>query len=409
MGQGEEVRIVAKLDTTDITNGVDRAEGAARRMKQVWEQSTALGFPGTGGGGAGGSGGAGGGSSSVSAAGAAAGQSYLDGFLSRFLLRDAIMTALRGLSDIFAQVGKDLGELTGTNLNFSFKGFMDKIGDSIAQVLQQIKSIRDAVISNSERNIQKIQFSEDQRIQMDRYKKDPLTFNRSSADVEKQIEVVQEQEAKAEINNQKLKILQANAAADPSQMTFLQSMTGNLPEGQGANITDEALKNIKKDNAERLKQLNEELAIAKRKEEIQKTDATGWAEFVDRADREDKAEDKRQAAAADRAAKKEAADKKRAAAAAERKKKNNEEHADAQTILSDEAAERSGNKDLSFTRGQLDHQRATSAVAINGGLFGRNDSAATLVQHAATQINLLREISNELKATRKEKSDLTLL
>lgn len=401
----DEIRIVAKLDTTDITNGVQRTERAAREMKQVWEQSTAVGFP----------------VDQISdklkdgvpwgQLGESAGKSFFSGFLGKLLLRDAIYGLIAGISQALKTAGGDLANASGDN--GPQPGVWAQAGHVISNWTENIFTpIRDSAVAGIGNEISR----ENSAREMDRVltaaRENPKGLTKTST-LEDQLSQVQD----AREANQR----------DYNNHRLGAAMTGNLnsdeagrlkanfePQERHLAAMEQGLKELVSIGRERDKKEGKSSAAAHDKtrrdseealEHARSEERVGAANAAKAAAKKAAAEEK----AAKAAAKKAAAEEKRAEALAARIAKNHQQHANAQTIAGDEAAERSGNKELSFDRSQLEHQHATAAVRINGGLFGKNDSAATLVQHAATQVQLLRTIAEELKQTRKNQSDLTLL
>jgi hypothetical protein len=372
-----EIVVQAVLDTTDLAvGGVARAEEAGRRIKQVLEEQTAV-------------------SPAIAdQAGQDAGQNFLNGILKRMLLRDVIRTAISGLGDIFVNAGQTLGELLGTNIDLSLKGTFARLGDSLGFLIaSHFKTTQDAAIETSQENIEKIKSDEKHRIEMDQFKENPLTFNKSSKQIEQEIEAVREAEAQAKIKYEASKELGLKL----SEGKGVYGAAGALAAGFSKVDAENELKVSTKNNAEKLKDLDEQLAIAKKKEELLKQIQKDWDEETKQADREAKEKDKKKwENIIDTAFKQREIDKKI------------QEQGVAKEIASEEVQKRGAEADLSFSRHELDKSTATSAVSIRGGLFGRNDSAAALVQHAAQQVNILRSIDQKIGALRQQSQELTL-
>lgn len=401
----DEIRIVAKLDTTDITNGVQRTERAAREMKQVWEQSTAVGFP-------------------VDQIGDKlkdgvpwgqlgqnAGKSFFDGFLGKLLLRDAIYGLISGVMQSFKTLTGDLANASGDN--GPQPGVWAQAGHVLSNWTENIFTpIRDSSVAGVGNEMSREAAARNMDRVLTAARENPKGVGKTSV-LEDQLSEIQDQR---DANRKDYENHRLGAA-----------MTGNLNSDEAGRLKanfepqerylaamEQGLKELVSIGRERDKKEGKSSAAAHDKTRRDEETALEHSRSEERTEVANAAKAAAKRAAADEKAakaaeKKAAADEKRAAALAARISKNHQQHANAQTIAGDEAAERSGDKELSFDRGQLEHQRATSAVRINGGLYGRNDSAATLVQHAAAQVQLLRMIAEELKQTRKNQSDLTLL
>ena len=372
MAGNEEVRIVAVLDNTDVDSGVQRVENATRRMKQAVESS----MNDTG---------------AASGAGADMARQFSNSFIKRLVIRDAIYGMLRGLSAVAGDVAADIAVAFGAAVPKGgfLAGFEKWIGDGIFRFMEQVRP--DAAYRNPllaadtatrERTIAQLQADETQRFRNELYKEDPRTFGKSSATVNDQINILNEQLTEAKINNQRYHEFRSHGGGERG--------------ANGMNITDEALALIEEDTKKRLKQADFELAIAKEKERMIASEEKHDESAEAKKERAAAAEEKRAKAKADHDAKHEAA-----------VEKNHKEHEIAAEQL--EIHRKGPSSDLEFTKKELAHERATSAVVINGGLYGRNDANAALVQHAAQQVSLLRSIDSEIKELRKERSDLTLL
>lgn len=434
----EEIRVIADLDTSLFEAGVRRIQTAVPKIREKIDDATKP-LPGK-----------------PESDGEKVGQAFSTGFIRKLVIRDAIYSVIAGIAEALKSAEANLNKLTGADINISI---WKKLGDIIVGIAESIGSINKLVVDKAKANISEITADEGARLNLERFKHNPRLLKESSDDLEAEIERLTAKQAADKINNQQLHINKANAIAesaaamaaappdndpgfkfnryaegarDPSKPPLLSpAELGAKPDEyffkEGANISDASLPEIQArdakalDNALALREIAKQRDVLAHKDLLAKNkEAQAPANLVMAAaigaDKRKKIADKKAAqdakkAAADqkRADAKALADKKRSDAQSARVQKNHQEHANADKIARDEAAAKSGNKELSYDREQLDHQRATSAVRIGGGLFGRNDSAALLVQHAATQIMLLRSIDAELKQTRKNQSDLTLL
>lgn len=440
----EEIRVIADLDTSLFEAGVRRTNTAIPKIREKIEDATKI-PPSIG-----------------EDAGEKIGNSFSKGFIRKLVIRDAIYSVISGIGEALKSAEASLNKLTGADVNLSI---WKSLGDIITGIAESTKTISNLVISKAQGNISEITADERARLDLERYKHNPQLLKESSADLEADIERATAKQAADKINNQQLHINKAKAMAasqaamspgagddapgfkfnryanagpdnsDPAHRPIgyglspleLAAKPDSFFATEGANITDSELPLENARDDKKIANAKALLEISKERDKLDKKDLTAhnkeaqldanlaMAGYIGSdkakkiADKKAAADAKKAAAAQKRADAKTLADRKRADALAARIKKNHEEHADAAKITEDEASARRGGKELSFDREQLEHQRATSAVRINGGLFGKNDSAATLVQHAATQISLLRSIDNELKQTRQDKSDLTLL
>lgn len=398
----DEIRIVAKLDTTDVVNGVKRTEQAAREMKQVWDDSWASlqlegpmegklwdDIP-----------------KVARTKGEESGKNFLDGFLGKLLLRDAIYGLISGATEALKTALGDINFAVGNTK--PAEGIWAGIGHNIFEGVEAIApELKDSQTATTQAEIAR----EESARNMDRIiragRDDPSSLQPTSS-IENQLSGIMDQREahQKDYDNKRLGYSEAGATANDMaglkaafepQEKYFASMEASLKEL--LSMSKERDKKEGKSSAaktDKTRRDEEEAMEHARAEERQ--DVVAKTKAAEHAKKLQDAEQKREDAKT-----------KREAAEAARLKKNHQQHANAQTIQGDELAARGANTDLEFTRGQLDHQKATSAVRIGGGLFGRNDSAATLVQHAATQISLLRSIDNELKQTRQNQSELTLL
>lgn len=404
----DEIRIVAKLDTTDVVNGVKRTEQAAREMKQVWEESTALGFP----------------VDRIESdfdkittvaadAGEKAGKGFFDGFLGKLLIRDAIHQLIAGVQEVFKEVQKGMEQAIGAGDGSTFS-IWKSIASFIRGGISGIPGVQRLEDGHQDAGIRSINSQEQRRQTLDRIKEDPSSLKESSASIAEQLEDLDKRMSDDKKANLLFHQREAVGAghepgdlADPafksateantSQRAFLAELMSVAKENERKSSASDAAEGRKHAAATDKTRRDEETALEHSRSE-DREDAAKKAKTAAAAEKREEAEQKRAEAKA-----------KRDAAAAAHVARNRQQHANAQTISGDEAEEKTATKSLEFDRTQLEHQKATSAVRIGGGLFGRNDSAATLVQHAATQISLLRSIDNELKQTRQNQSDLTLL
>ncbi|HZZ57884.1 MAG TPA: hypothetical protein VFE31_08635, partial [Opitutaceae bacterium] len=320
------------------------------------------------------------------------------GFISRLVLRDALYAAFRGLGDIVQETGKKLGELLGMNLDLSIGGMWKWIGDKFANNLTGIPGIRGLLDRQADQNMAKLRTDEQQRIQLERWKADPATFGKSSADVEREIEALHAAQLDVALKHQQYNKNRAAEAVRDNPANYgsayerfkaSQEPRPTLPNDGG--INDEVLATITKQNEERMKILEAELAIAREKERIQKEDQRGVTEFQKSAAEADKSREQRDVAH-------------------ERLiERNHREHLLETEATEAQAARGPAERDLRLSEHLLSRESATSAVVVHGAIYGRNDSAAALVQHAQQQLSVLRGIENKLEQIRREKSELTLL
>lgn len=394
MADEGEVRIVAKLDTTDITSGVDRIAGAGRRMKQVWEETTQLSFP----------------RDQVKEqfsqietiareAGPRVGKSFFDGFLGKLLLRDAIYSIIRGMQEVFKEVTQGLDQLSGESGRRSWS-LWSSIADSIKATISTIPALGSAQQGLLGANIGNINSQELQRQTLDRIKQDPTILKESTDSLSDQIEELDRQAAEDRKNN--------------ARYNFNFAQTGEQGGSPGfSDINNTKLAERDKQRATSRSFLEELLSVAKERDRKSATEAGEQGRKEEEA--QAKAKESTQTANDFMAGQVREFYAKQAKAQAEAEKKAEahqrrvEEHAMADTVTADEASRGRATKDLEETRREISKQHATSAVSINGGVFGRSDAAAALVQHASQQVSLLRSIDAEIKLLRHEKSDMTLL
>lgn len=377
---GEEVRIVAVLDTSDVDNGVDRVNRAAKRMKQVVEDSTK---PDT---------------AKAEQAGEALGESLSKGFIKRLIIRDAVYSVIRGIGSAIQEAKKDLEGLAGVQpINLSL---WKSLGDTIAGMALHLDSIRNAVIGHGESELAEINADENARKDLVRFRRDPNLLKSSAEGLDERLE--QQISAQAELHRRNARQhIFAAQAGDPNA-------TFDGIDGFGADILDRDLPRLDRQAEKAQAYTRELIAIAKQRDRAASTQgrhdaAAGFRSMksVTEAGVFMSGEERKEESNAEKAAlRKEKKDEAHA--------RKVEQHHDSEKIAADELSRHGATKDLDFTRQQLEHQHATSAVRIGGQMFGRNDSAAALVQHASQQVSLLRSIDSEIKMLRKEKSDLTL-
>lgn len=374
-----EVKVVATLDTSDVDNGVVRISEAARRINRVINDSIQAD------------------SSKAEEAGEDLGDLLSKGFIKRLVIRDAIYTVIRGLGTAIEEAKKDLEGLAGVQpINLSlWKVF----GDQIADMALHLSGIQNSIKGHGESSLREINADEEDRKALVRFKRDPNLLKLSGEDLDTRLENQIEQQAENHRNNARQHIFAAASQdVNATSGTFM----------GGANILDNQLAGLDRRSEKDQAYTRELIAIAKQRDRegeakgrrdekaafhsIKSVEEAGI--FMAGEERKDEAKSEK---AAEAKAKRDAAHQRKV-----------EEHQDSEKIAADELNRHGATKDLDFTRRQLEHQHATSAVSINGSLFGRNDSAAALVQHASQQVSLLRSIDSEIKMLRKEKSDLTL-
>lgn len=390
----EEVRIVAKFDDTDITNGVRRSEQAAREMKQVWEQSTAVGFvrpydmeqrtqeqldamkdwP------------------AFAKSGGDAGDSFMKGFLGKLLLRDAIYGLISGVMSAINTAMDDLNKAVGDKT--PHEGFWKNVGHLMSFTTRMaLPSINNSDIAETGADIAK----ENALRQMDEIvthaREDPSNLRATSA-YQAQLDSVLEQRKQNQENyNRQRMVLAESGQDDPNALTGLRN--NFEPQDRYLGQMESHLRELVSLGKSRDNKLNEEAKAASEKDFRDRNKAIDDADHARGLQREADIKDKR---AADAAAK-----------LADRVRKNRRAHEITGILAGDEKTETKDEKDLRFTEEEIKKHKATSAVVINGGVFGRSDSVGALVSHAQQTVTELRGIRAEITALRKEKSDLTLL
>ena len=390
----EEVRIVAKFDDTDIQNGVRRTEQAAREMKQVWEQSTAVGFvrpydmeqrtqeqldamkdwP------------------AFAKAGGDAGDNFMKGFVGKLLLRDAIYGLISGMMTAFNTAIDQMSRMAGDKS--PHVGFWKGVGYDLAFLGGQI--MPSLVASDTAQTGAEIARENSLR-QMDELvqsmREDPTNL-KSTKSYEAQLEGVVEQRKQNQENyNRERMVLAESGTNTPEAQAGLRA--NFEPDERYFTQMEGHLRELVSLGKSRDHKLDEEAKTASEQRDRERNKAIDDADKARANQRE--------------AAIKEAEAAKRAAAEEERVRKNRRSHAITGILSSDEKTETKDEKDLRFTEEEIKKKHATSAVVINGGVFGRSDSVGALVSHAQQTVTELRAIKAEITALRKEKSDLTLL
>lgn len=399
----EEVRIVAKFDDTDIQNGVRRSENAAREMKQIWE-TTRWDTGGRGVGASSGSGGFGAGGFGTSedmesdfrnrqqrtVASSGEQSDPLKNLVERLLVRDLIYGIISGIATAFKTVQSDLQELSGsikeTGGIFTWMGHT--ITESIAMWFPGAGAAFEAV---QNANTRQRLAGDDRAIAAEKFNQHPEQLTTSLADLQKQlIEVLNQRKDSDAAFGQQAAI--AGSLGDTSSLHQIEADRKKRDEELKA---EEEWARKMVSIAERRDAL--ELRGDKKgaKADFHSLEATAKAaQFMQEQIEKDAARD----------AKKAESDRKKQDAYDRRV----EAHRISDEIRADEA-DKVGNKDLSFTEREARKMRATSAVVINGSVFGRNDGIGALVSHAAQTVAELRQIKTEISQLRKERSDLTLL
>lgn len=359
---GEEVKIVAVMDTTDVANGINRIAASTQKIQQILQTQ----LEGTGDG--------------ADQVGQNVGTRFMNGMLKRILLRDAIMTIIRGMGEIMEQGGRTLGDLLGTNIDLSLKGTLDRIGQTLGNfVVMSSSLLRQASEENTLEDIDKINAQEKSRIQLEKEKENPLLLKKSTQQIQNEIEqsFTDEANSKKDFDDKKYEALRFH------DISFDEISETAETKAKVADI------------GEKRRVLEQELEIAKKRDELRQKEkdkesgAISMTQAMEIIHKQDEA-------AAEAFKKKKALEKKE------------EHHVLAEDIADEEKQKRTADVDLSYTRRLLEHQHATSAVMINGGLFGRNDSAAALVQTASQQLAVLRSIDLSLKKNRESEYQLTL-
>lgn len=382
--QGEEVRIVAVLDTTDIDNGVKRVDAAAKKMKQVWETTTWVGMPRPGGGG--GDGGDGGGGRWAPGGGFSPQpqkQDPLASLVQRLLIRDAIYGVIRGFGEMIGTVNSDLRELSGAVKETG--GFFKELGHIITGGLSMIPGVGGAFRSYQE-SISRSNVARDmQALQEEQFRQNPDSLKTPTSDLQRGLISLLEERQKID---QQFGAREASFAANGN--------TSGLHQAQQDH--KEAIEHLKAQEQWQRKLI--EIAESRDRRASAADARGGRADFhslesVANADEFISAQISEENA--------------RKAREAARRAKRLEEQKLSDQERTDQAARTRARKDLSFTEGELRRARVTSAVSINGSLYGRSDSATALVQHAQRQISELRQINRQLSEIRKQRSDLTLL
>ena len=390
---GEEVRIVAVIDSSQISSGIQRIEQAAERIKTVVQEATTP-EPGAAG-----------------ESGEKIAEDLSAGFLKKLLIRDVIKEAVKGVQEIIKDTAKDLEELTGIEIKLDP---WREWANVLTNALMSISGINRAVVNNAELNIQNIKDSEKSRVFLSEIKNNPQKLKASALEIERNIENTERQKAEDAINNQRLHQNKAAVGRGMTPALIAAMLTGGGIDSRmlqkdpiksdGANISDEELKKRNKQSDEELRMLREELAVAKRRDKDNLTESKNDTAAAKKEEAHQAKMQKDLETSIEKSMQhfrhheKEEAAKKKREERVELSVKEREDH----------EKHRRAEVDLHETERNLHAQKATSAVRIHGGLFGKSDSAAQLVQHAAQQVNILRGIESELKAIRHQKDDLTL-
>jgi hypothetical protein len=384
----EEVRIVAKLDTKDVDNGVDRINQATARMRQAVSDQANI--P----------------ASDADKAGGNVATAFANGFIKRLVIRDAIYGMLRGLTNVASDVGQDIADALGSKLPKGgfLAGFEKWIADGVFSILEGlIPSLAKRDVITRGQNIAQIQSDEEQRFRNELYKEDPTTFHKASSTVQDQLNIQYQAIAQAKVANQKFHEAWAefqSRAREPQGITesagaYYLRTHKDFKQPAGT-MNDEVLAAVIADREKDIKQLEFEKGIAEKRDTMEKSAERKEAAAEVKQEKAEAAAEKKEKTAQERADE--------ARAAVEKKQEEyrlNEERAD----ISKKPAE----VDLRSTEKQLDHLRATSAVMIGGQLFGRNDSAIQQVRLATEQVSALRTINATLEKIRQEKAELTLI
>lgn len=379
--------ISATIDTSGVTNGVERIKQSAEQIRAEFEKSAA--------------------ESSLNYA--KSGEKAADGFLSgmagrilgSMLIRDAIRGALmagqEAISDFMADMNSQFGLPAG-------KGFhpINMIGEALGGAGQMAANflpfIRRAGEEAGQAGLRSANASALTESEAARFKEDPSSLAKTSV-LQDQLSATVSQLAATKHQKASLIDLFQEAGipfdSNSDEVTELDSKIKGLSEkerGQRELVALGKERDRKDDESSKKAAADKERLAHKGAEDFMKDQ-----EFMFR-QAEKTAKEKEEA---DAKAAREAKEAARDAKDAKKKSLDSE--------ISDLGKSQGPiDKDLDFTEKQLAHQRATSAVSIQGGLYGRNDSAAVLVQHAAQQVNLLRSIDANIKDIRAQREELTL-
>lgn len=374
--------ISATIDTSGVTNGVERINQAVSGVQKAADGFyTNLTLP-------------------AGSAGEKAGDSFLSGMASRILgsmlIRDAIRGVLYTIQESLTEfLGNEAYLSGGTSKGFHpLKALGDFIGDALSAGAEMIPALNRAHQALGASGIGAANAKNLSDSDLQRFKEHPEELSKSST-LQGQLNSIVEQRAKA-----------------ASDAAIQHSIALSSGDASGGRDSEAAFKLLDKGLSERESQARELLSLGKERDRKQdevdrKGSGAAGKSFMDVFDAgvKERGEEREETAKeVEKAARSKAeADRK----AAELTKRTTERK------MSDEEqslgkSQGGIDKDLDFTEKQLAHQRATSAVSIQGGLYGRNDSAAVLVQHAAQQVNLLRSIDANIKDIRAQREELTL-
>lgn len=370
--------ISATLETTGVTNGVDRIKQSAAEIQAEFFKSAAASAP------------------QYARAGEQAADGFLDGMagkiLKSMLIRDAFKFVLNGIKETFQDVQQGLEQALGNAGKEGFSVWRDAANDIKGIIHDVFPGFAGAQQGTVDAQIRAVEAGEQQRKEIAALKEHPEHLKTSPEALTSRLESLMEQAAKDQENNLRYR---SNAAIQGSDF-----------KSAGADLDDIHFADRKRENSQSQEYVKALLAIAE--ENKRKFDEAGRKqqagsfkaanEGIDASDRM-RGDERAESAKADAKAA-------RDEAAAERKAKRLKE-----LEISEEEHDLRGDrskKDLDFTEKMLEHQRVTSVASIQGGLYGKSDSAAALVQHAAQQVSLLRSIDSEIKALRQEHTQLTM-
>jgi hypothetical protein len=377
MAGEDEIKIVATLDTTDVSNGVQRIQQAVSGVK--WDVAEAAGLnPAAG-----------------QKIGEDFGESFMSGMGGRILRSMLIRDAIRGmLSTVQEAISNFMGNeerMAGVANSGGFhplKAIGDWFGTGMTDIADLFPGIHQLGQNSAASNEAAIAAAAAREKQVQAFRDDPSLLKESTSALQSNLSGVIDQRSQAAQQNALTQATEHNSAA--------------------AKEAEEQFKSLDKQLAETEAYYRELLGIARQR---------------DRADEEGAKKDAEQREHGFRSAKEaqEWMDGQVREEEAQAKKKQREDELHAtelakrRTELGISASESTVGKDqgaisrdLAFTEKELQHQHATSAVRIGSGVFGRNDSSAALVQHAAQQVSLLRSIDQEIKALRQQHTELTL-
>jgi len=308
------------------------------------------------------------------------GQSMIGGILSGFLIRDAIREVIRGFGEAMTEAAQVVEKFTGAigpSLNL-----WKELGDILGGVINSIPWVANAGKGHLDATQGKINADEMQRQALDAIKDHPETIQASAESLKATIAATYSEEADAK-----------KKAAQDSYIAGI--------GGVGFDDKKEENKIVMEGILARRKFAQEELEAVNKRNRAGEESAKKEAEQFDHAN---KAVAEAAAFMAEQIAKQNADETKKT----EEKNRRATREGNEETIAGDEVSRRAGEGDLKEIKRNLDHQRATSAVTINGGLFGRSDSAALLAQRAAEQVNYLRSIDKNIQDLRNANRELTL-